>query len=326
MDSEVILDVRNLETIYVIGKERIIRAVDNVSFSVHRGEILGVAGESGCGKSTLAYSLLKLVPPPGIIKGGEINYYGWGNKVNILDLPENMLQRYRWKEVAMVFQAAQSALNPVMKIMGHFLDTGLAHGLTKREIYERARILLKQVRLNENVLDMYPHQLSGGMKQRVIIALALLLSPKVLILDEPTSALDLLTQKNILDLIKEINRKLNLTMIFITHDLSLLAEIATKVMIMYAGKIVEMSPVEDIFYNPRHPYTIGLIKAIPSLTGDISTVKSIPGEVPDLSNPPHGCRFAPRCPYASKICREVEPELENIGDGRYVACHKWEDI
>ncbi len=322
-----IIDVRGLETVYVQSDRRVIKAVDGVSFTIQKGEKLGLAGESGCGKSTLVLSLLNLVPPPGRVRKGEIIYHGGDNPVNILTLSEEKMRHYRWEEVALIFQAAQSALNPVMRIKDHFLDTGSAHRLRRRrEVFKRARSLLKQVRLEENVLDMYPYQLSGGMKQRVIIALSLLLNPKVLILDEPTSALDLLTQKHILDMIKTISEELGLTTIFVSHDISLLAELATRIAIMYAGKIVEVAPVEEIFYRPRHPYSSGLMGAIPSLVGDVSSVKSIPGEVPNLWNPPPGCRFAPRCPYAVDICKEVEPKLEDLGGGSYVLCHRWREI
>lgn len=322
MERDLMMDLKGLETVYEQATSRV-RAVDGVSLSISRGEKLGIAGESGCGKSTLILSLLRLVPPPGRITKGEILYYGWEDSPNILSLPESRMRRYRWEQISIVFQAAQSALNPVMRIGDHFVDTFDAHGIRDRDqAYDRARDLLKRVRLNENVLDMYPHQLSGGMKQRVIIALSLILNPKVLILDEPTSALDLLTQKHILDMIKEIGERLGLTMIFVTHDISLLAEIATRIAIMYAGKIVEIAPVQELFYHPRHPYTIGLMKAIPSLIGDITSVTSISGRVPDLTNPPPGCRFHPRCPHATETCESVEPELENMGNGCYIACHR----
>ena len=327
MSGEALLEVKNLKTVYVHRSGRIVRAVDDVSFSINKGDKLGIAGESGCGKSTLVYSLLRLVPAPGTIADGEIIYYGWDNPTNIVDLPEEKMRHYRWEEVSIVFQAAQSALNPIMKIKDHFFDTASAHGLRdKKEVIERARAFLKELRLEESVLDAYPHQLSGGMKQRVVIAMALILNPKLLILDEPTSALDLLTQKNILDMVKRLGDEFNLTTVFVTHDVSVLAEVASRMAIMYAGKIVEIAPVDDIFYHPKHPYTIGLMNAIPSLTGDIKSVKSIPGEVADLSNPPPGCRFHPRCPYATDLCRKVEPKLENIGDERYVACHKWNNL
>jgi len=326
-NEDIILSVNNLETVYITGKNRSVKAVDNVSFAIRKGEFFGLAGESGCGKSTLVLSLLNLVPPPGKIRKGEIVYYGWGDPVNILTLKRERLRRYRWEQVSMVFQAAQSALNPVAKIKDHFLDTAMAHGLRRRrEIYRRALKLLNMVRLDKSVLDAYPHQLSGGMKQRVIIALSLLLNPKILILDEPTSALDLVTQKYILDMVREIGENLGLTVIFVTHDLSLLAGMMDRIGIMYAGKMVEIAPVEDIFYNPHHPYTSGLMKAIPSLVGDISTVKSIPGDVPNLVNPPPGCRFAPRCPYATDVCRTVEPKLERVDGDKYVACHRWREL
>ena len=327
MKTHLIMDLKDLETVYEQATSRFIRAVDGVSLSISRGEKLGIAGESGCGKSTLVLSLLRLVPPPGRITKGEILYHGWEDSPNILSLPENRMRRYRWEQISMVFQAAQSALNPIIKVGEHFADTCRAHGIRDRDqAYEQSRDLLKRVRLDENVLGAYPHQLSGGMKQRVIIALSLILNPKVLILDEPTSALDLLTQKHILDMIKELGEKLNLTLIFVTHDISLLAEIATRMAIMYAGKIVEIAPVKEMFYHPRHPYTIGLMNAIPSLIGDISSVKSISGRVPDPTNLPPGCRFHPRCAYATRTCKTVEPQLEDLGGGIYVTCHRWREF
>lgn len=324
---DLILEARDLTTAYGTGLG-LVRAVDDVSFTIHKGDRIGIAGESGCGKSTFILSLIRLVPPPGRIIKGEIIYHGFGTPTNILSLPDEKIRRYRWEEMSMVFQGAQSALNPVIKIKEHFIDTIRDHVEPWKtgEVYKRTPELLKGVRLEEKVLDMYPHQLSGGMKQRVSIAISLILNPKMLILDEPTSALDLLTQKHIVDMISDICMSQNLTTIFVTHDVSLLAEVATEIAIMYAGKIVESAPVRDLFHGPKHPYTSALMNAIPSLIGEVDSVRSIPGEVPNLANPPKGCRFHPRCPYAVDICKGVEPSMEATGSESLVACHRWKEF
>lgn len=323
--SNTLLSIEDLRVEYVLSEVLRVKAVNKVSLNVYKGEVLGIVGESGCGKSTLAYSILRLVPPPGRIVGGRIIYYGWNPPKDITSIPEREIRKYRWREVSLIAQAAQSTLNPIMRIGEHFIDTAFAHGEKNKErIIETAKKLLNYVMLDEGILDRYPHELSGGMKQRVIIALSLLLNPKLLILDEPTSALDLITQKCILNMLNRLKQELNLTMIFITHDLSILAEIATRIAVMYAGKIVEIAPVDNIFYDPKHPYTIGLINAIPSIVGDVHKVKSIPGIVPDLISPPPGCLFANRCPYASDICKKVDPPLKDLGGGRYVACHRYD--
>jgi len=322
--NNVLLRIEDLRTEYALSDKISVKAINNVSLNIRKGEVLGVVGESGCGKSTLAYSILKLVPPPGRIVSGKIIYYGWNPAKDIISLSERELQRYRWREVSLIAQAAQSTLNPIMRISEHFIDTAFAHGeKNKNQIIDTAKKLLKQVVLDENILNRYPHELSGGMKQRVIVALSLLLNPKLLILDEPTSALDLITQKCILNMLSRIKNELNLTMMFITHDFSILAEIATRIAVMYAGKVVEVAPIDDIFYNPVHPYTKGLINAIPSIVGDVHKVKSIPGIVPDLISLPPGCLFASRCPYQSDICKREDPPLKRLGGERYVACHRY---
>ena len=315
-----ILSIRDLIVEFDLGRGAL-RAVNRASLDVYPGEVMAVVGESGSGKTTLAFSVLNLVPPPGRITKGEILF----GPMDVLAASPEELRRYRWKEVAMVFQAAQNAMNPVMRIADQMVDTAQAHGkASKGEVLERASELLRLVRLEPSqVLRSYPHELSGGMRQRVIIVLSLLLEPKMLILDEPTTALDVVTQAYILDILTDIREKLGLTMMLLTHDMSIVAKVADRVGVMYAGRIMEVGKIEEIFYDAKHPYTVGLINAAPSLIGDIADKKPIPGSPPDLLNPPPGCPFHPRCAHATDRCQEEEPELKEIGDGRLVACHNW---
>ncbi len=321
--KEPILQIRGL-TIEFRVPRGILRAVDNLDLDVYRGECLGLVGESGCGKSVLAHAILKLTDPNEIIRSGKILFEGR----DVLKFNKKELRRYRWKEVSIVFQGALNSLNPILKVSDHMVDTVLAHEKTdKKSIFKRATKLLSMVRLDsETVLRRYPHELSGGMKQRVISAMALLLDPKLVILDEPTSALDLLTQKFFVKILAEIKREKNITMIFITHDIATVAEIADRVAVMYSGRIVEIGDVEDIFYNPLHPYTKALLSSIPSTTGDVEKFKPIPGLPPDPVNLPPGCRFHPRCPYKIDVCTRILPQLEPVNEGRLIACHRWREI
>jgi peptide/nickel transport system ATP-binding protein len=247
----------------------------------------------------------------------------------VLSLNGGDLRQFRWRECAMVFQSALNALNPVLRVSEHFADTARAHGYMPGQrvaLRERSLKLLSMVRLDpDRVWRSFPHELSGGMRQRVLIALALLLEPQLLILDEPTTALDILTQRNIMDVLKELRSKLGFSMLFISHDLALAAELADRVATVYAGKIIEIGDVRTIFRNPNHPYTIGLIKAVPTLTSDQSTLVSVPGSPPDLIQLPTGCKFHPRCPLASERCIQEEPELVEVKAGHQVACWHWPD-
>lgn len=301
----------------------ILRAVNGVSLEIRQGEIFALVGESGSGKSTLAFALLGLVPPPGHIVGGRVLFRG----TDVLQLNGEALREYRWRDVAMVFQAAQNVLNPVMRVVDHFLDTARDHGVTDaQEVLAWARQLLEMVRLEpDRVLQAYPHELSGGMRQRVAIALSLLLKPRLLILDEPTTALDVVTQAYILEILSDVRRELDLTMLLLTHDMSVVAKVADRVGVLYAGRVMEVGDVETIFYRPRHPYTVGLISAAPSLVGDLDRKRPIPGSPPDLINPPPGCPFAPRCAYATDRCATMPP-LVAVGSGHWVACHHWEEV
>lgn len=317
-----LLEVRQLTLEYPVRRGNL-RALVDLSLSVKRGEVFALVGESGSGKSTFAYALLNLVPSPGRIVSGEI----WVDGFNPLTADPESLRQYRWREVAMVFQAAQNVFNPVMRVMDHFLDTARDHGIGDVQgVLSWARELLEMVRLEpERVLHAYPHELSGGMRQRVAIALSLLLKPRLLILDEPTTALDVVTQAYILEILNDIRQQLDLTMLLLTHDMSVVAKIADRVGVLYAGRLMEVGDVETIFYRPRHPYTVGLINAAPSLVGDLENKRPIPGSPPDLVNPPPGCPFAPRCAYASGRCLEMPP-LQSVGDGHWVACHHWEEV
>jgi len=322
--KEILLDIKGL-TVEYLSNSKIIKAVDNMDLAVYKEDVIGIVGESGCGKSTLAMSILNLIPSPGYIRDGLIIF---DRGINILNLNEEELNRFRWEKISMVFQAAQNTLNPVVKINEQLNDIISAHPNINTSIRERVIELFKLVKLDpERVLNVYPHQLSGGMKQRVAIVMALILEPPLLILDEPTTALDVLTQKQILETLKELHKTKNISMILITHDLSIVAEIAERIAIMYAGKIVELASIDEIFYNSKHPYTKGLLKAAPSIVGDIESLVSIPGSPPDLSSLPKGCRFNDRCPFVKDICKETEqPLLTEVLPDHLVACHRWREI
>jgi len=317
LSSNVLLEVKDLYT-YFYTTKGIVRAVDGVSFKLNKGEVLGIAGESGCGKSTLAYSIIRLVPPPGRIKSGEIYFMG----ENVLKMDrETFRKKVRWKGISMIFQGAMNALNPVYTVGDQIAEVIMIHeGLSKREAYVRVYKLLSLVGIDPRRAHSYPHELSGGMRQRVLIAMALALSPSLVIADEPTTALDVVVQAQIMNLLKKLQRDLKTSIILITHDLSLIAEIADKVAIMYAGKIVEIGTSEQIYYNPQHPYTKGLLAAIPRIRGEITKLEWIPGVPPDLRNPPPGCRFAPRCKFKFEPCDKEEPPIIEIEPEHYVSC------
>ncbi|MFN3267701.1 MAG: ABC transporter ATP-binding protein [Zestosphaera sp.] len=313
--ARTVLEVSNLK-VYYRTLAGIVRAVDDVSLNVNEGEVLGLAGESGCGKSTLGYALLGLVPPPGRIEDGRIVV----DDIEITKLSEGDLRKVRWNKVSMIFQGAMNVLNPVYTVEKQLTEVLTVHkGLTMMEAAKVAANALKQVGLNPEIMKRYPHELSGGMKQRVVIAMALLLKPKLVIADEPTTALDVVIQAQIMNLLKKIKLEEKTSMIFITHDLSLIAEISERIAIMYAGKIVEVGPSEEIFGNPQHPYTQGLLRSIPRLRSK-EKITWIPGVPPDLRRPPLGCRFNPRCPYVMDVCRREEPPMIRLGEDHYVSC------
>ncbi len=313
-----LLRIEGLKT-YFYTLRGIVKAVDDVSFELEKGEVLGIAGESGCGKSTLAWSLLNQVPPPGRIVNGKIILDG---SIDIARLSESEVRKkVRWKRISMVFQGAMNALTPVYTVGYQIAEPLIYHaGMNKEEAIKRAEELLELVGLERRMVDRYPHELSGGQKQRVVIAMALALNPDIVIADEPTTALDVVVQAQILNLLKELQWKIHMSIILITHDLSIIAELADKVAIMYAGKIVEIGSSEHIFLNPQHPYTQALLKAIPRLRGPIEKLIYIPGAPPDLKMPPPGCRFNPRCPFAKDICKKEEPPVIEVEPGHKVAC------
>jgi peptide/nickel transport system ATP-binding protein len=306
------------------------RAVRGVSFDLHRNESIALIGESGCGKTTLGAALLRLLPKSGRVVGGQVVYRRRdGKTVDVLAMSQGEVRRFRWDECAMVFQAALNALNPVLRVWDQMLDTVRAHRpMARDEVRARSERLLRMVQLEpERVLYAYPHELSGGMRQRVLIAMSLLLDPQVIIYDEPTTALDILTQRAIIEVLRSLREKLDFSMIFISHDLPLAAELADRVATMYAGRIIELGDVRQIFYRPRHPYTLGLLKAVPPVVGDLYEIASIPGAPPSLIAPPPGCAFHPRCPYARERCGHDDPPLYDTGEpGHASACHYWQEV
>jgi peptide/nickel transport system ATP-binding protein len=331
--------VRDLYVEYLTPRGPV-QAVTGVSFQIYPGEVFGLAGESGCGKSTIAHTILRVLRPPAIVTGGHILYKG----VDVLEmgeeetqsyraeleaisgqpsaLPRYTLEAFRWAEVAMVFQSAMNSLNPVTRISSQIIDVLMKHQkLSKEQARERAAELMDFVNIEKQRLDAYPHELSGGMRQRAVIAITLALNPSLLIMDEPTTALDVVVQKDILQQIEQLQKRLGFSILFITHDLSLMVETSDRIGIMYAGEIVEMASSKEIFNSPLHPYTQGLLASFPSITGPRVKLMGIPGSPPNLLNPPKGCRFHPRCQSYDGIEREKSPELLEVSPGHWVSCN-----
>ncbi len=319
MDKKIV-EFKNLSISFKID-EGIVRAVNDVSFEVRKGEVLGIVGESGCGKSVTSMSLMRLLPvPPTIYESGSINLNG----VDILSLSEEEMREKRGSEVAIIFQEPMTSLNPVMKIGHQISEVMLIHQkISKSEAKKRAIELINLVGIPraESIFNSYPHELSGGMRQRIMIAIALACNPKVLIADEPTTALDVTIQAQILDLIKNMKSKFDMSIMMITHDLGVIAEMADYVIVMYAGKIVEKAKVLDIFKNPKHPYTIGLMKSKPTFEGSNEKLYSIPGQVPNPMNLPNYCYFYERCDRRKDICKKGIPDLISVGNSHYVSCY-----
>jgi len=324
--TENILDVRGLKT-YFFTEAGVVKAVDGVDFHVKRGEVLGLVGESGCGKSVTSFSVMRLVGVPGKIVEGEIYF----NDQNLLKLPEGSMEAIRGNRMSMIFQQPTSCLNPVFKVGDQISEVLKLHqGLDDKGSRDRGIELLKMVGIPEaeKRFDAYPHELSGGMAQRVMIAMALACTPELLIADEPTTALDVTIQAQILDLLRELQSKLEVSIILITHDLGIVAEMCQRVVVMYAGRVVEEASVEKIFADPRHPYTIGLIGSIPVLGVVKDELDVIPGSVPNLINMPPGCRFAPRCrariEHNLEICTQKEPDLLTVAPDHTARCWLYE--
>ncbi len=321
MPDDVILKVNNISIVYHTPKGNV-QATTGVSFNLSKGEALALIGESGCGKTTLSLSLIRMLPNNAEVVEGEILYSRDGRTRNVLDMQAGELRSFRWDECAMVFQGAQNAFNPVLRIRDQFADTAAAHGKSdKAWVQQRTLELFKLVRLDPHrVFNAYPHELSGGMRQRTLLALGVLLDPQIVILDEPTTALDILTQRAIIDVLKEMQARLGFSIIFISHDLALAAEMADRVATTYAGKIVELGGVDDMFYRPLHPYTLGLLRSVPKLDQGQDELGSIPGDPPNLIHPPPGCKFHPRCPFATDQCKLEEPPLVEYSPGHSAAC------
>jgi oligopeptide/dipeptide ABC transporter ATP-binding protein len=320
--KEFILEVKNLKT-YFYTDAGVVKAVDGVDFKIGHGEVLGLVGESGCGKSVTSFSIMRLVGPPGKIIGGEIIFEGQ----DLVKLSESQMTQIRGNRISMIFQQPQTSLNPVYKVGDQIAEVLQTHGeIKKGQDWVRAVELLKIVGIPdaENKAHAYPHQMSGGQAQRVMIAMALALNPELLIADEPTTALDVTIQAQILDLIRALRTELGTSVILITHDLGVIAEMADNVAVMYAGRIVEQTDVRTLFARPLHPYTQGLIASIPILGTVKDQLEVIPGSVPNLVNLPPGCKFAPRCKarigYGLQICTEFEPELTQVQHGHIVRC------
>ncbi len=317
-----VLKVENLSVRYRVG-EKEIRAVEDVSLSINRGEMLGVVGESGSGKSTLAHAVMRLLPENAYVESGRV----WILGKDVLSMDDAELRRIRWKEFSMVFQRSMSGLSPVHRVGDQLVEAFELHNpdSSRADALSRVREVLRMVNLPDRVLRAYPHELSGGMMQRAMIALALVNSPKFVIFDEATTALDVVTQGQIIDVIKELVEGLSLTGMVITHDMGVVSEMCDRIAVMYAGRIVEIGGKEEVLSNPLHPYTKALISSIPDLLKEGEKLRGIPGNLPDLSEEIVGCPFAPRCPLADEGCFEKTPHLEKIGE-RHVACFKVKDV
>ncbi|QOV18416.1 ABC transporter ATP-binding protein [Blautia liquoris] len=317
--AERLLDVKNLRTEFIREKEWV-TAVNDVSFYIDKGEILGLVGESGCGKSVTSLSVMRLLPPKtSKISGGEVLLNG----DDILKTDKKGMRKIRGHEISMIFQEPMNSLNPCMRISKQIIEAILLHNdISKEEAHKRAFDVLKLVGIPdpEMTLASYPHQLSGGMCQRVMIAMAMSCEPDLLIADEPTTALDVTIQAQILELMENIKEKRNTGILMITHDLGVVAEMCSRVIVMYAGRIVEEAPVKELFASPKHPYTQGLIESVPILGSNVTSLPSIPGSVPDLAAMPEGCKFAPRCRYAMDVCREREPDLTPVWGAEHRRC------
>jgi len=328
LNDSKILRIENLSAVYLVREGSIKAAVD-INLDMEEGTITAIVGESASGKSTILEAMTRSLPPNGRIIGGNVFYRrDNGDYVNLMEIKEEELRKLRWSEIALVPQAAQNALNPTIRIFDHFVDTVEDHGYNwkTKEIWDKASNLLDMIGLDGNrVLRSFPHELSGGMRQRTLIALSLLFDPRILILDEPTSALDVLTQARLIRVLDEIHSKLKITMIFVTHDLPVAAELADYMSVIYGGNLMERGRTEDVIGDPKHPYTKALVSSLMSVVGSIEKIKPIPGEPPSLLNPPKGCVFHPRCPFKMDRCSKESPPLFKIDEDHYVRCWLYEE-
>lgn len=317
-----LLDIRDLSVTYAT-RSGTLRAVDGVSMSLETGEHLGLIGESGSGKSTIARAIMRVLPGNARTTSGE----AWFQQRDLLRLSEKDMRRTRWRHISMVPQASLDALDPVYRVGDQLVETlRLRGGLDRLSARQRAAELFALVGLTRDRLDQYPHEFSGGMRQRSVIAMALALSPEVLIADEPVTALDVIVQRQVLELLRDLQQRLSLSVVMITHDVAVVAEMCDRVAVMYAGRIVERSSITDFFQRPFHPYTLGLQNAYPNLAAPERTLVSIEGYPPDLVAPPPGCRFAGRCPFAMETCLVSEPPLIEVDQDHAAACHRWQDV
>ena len=312
-----ILSVEDL-TMHYTTRKGDVSAVNNVSFTLREGQSLGLVGESGCGKTSIAISLLKLLPDNAKIKGGHI----WMGDTDLVPLKDEEMRRFRWKRISMVFQAAMNSLNPVHKVGDQIIEAMDQHlGVqTVEQSRQRVTELFDLVGIDPAMIDRYPHEFSGGMRQRAVIAMALSCNPDIIIADEPTTALDVIVQDRVLRKLELVQRTLNMAMIYISHDIAVIAEVSDRIGVMYAGNMVELATAVDIFERPLHPYTYALMSAFPSIKGPKKELKTLPGEPPDLLDPPPGCRFHPRCPYATEICQQEAPPFKEHGGEHLAAC------
>ena len=312
-----ILSVDDLKMYYTVRQGEI-RAVDGVSFSLDHGGSLGLVGESGCGKTSIAISLLRLLPDNGQIKGGHV----WFDGMDLVTLPDDQMRKVRWDRISMVFQAAMNSLNPVYRVGDQIIEAMQAHmeSITETEARERVAELFDLVGLQPTFMDRYPHEFSGGMRQRAVIAMALSCNPDIIIADEPTTALDVIVQDRVLRKLEEIQQRLDMALIYISHDIAVIAEVSDRIGVMYAGHMAEIADSVDIFERALHPYTHALVGAFPSIKGEKKELKTLPGEPPDLLDPPSGCRFHPRCPRALDVCQEEQPPFRDYGGGHLAAC------
>ncbi|EGA67441.1 ABC transporter ATP-binding protein [Vibrio brasiliensis] len=312
-----LLEINNLCVDYV-SPNGVARAVNNVSLSIAPGETLGIAGESGCGKSTLAFAISRLHKAPALISEGEIIYNGQ----DVLKMNDRQLRKFRWNDVSVVFQSAMNSLNPVITIGEQLTDVILAHRkIPYKQAHERAVELLNIVGIHGDRMASFPHQLSGGMRQRVVIAVALALEPKLIIMDEPTTALDVVVEREILNELYELKSKFGFSILFISHDLSLMGEIADRIGVMYAGNLIELGDAQKVFGDPQHPYTKGLISSFPTIHGPKERLYGIPGNPVNLLQIPQGCNFQERCNECFAQCKQTEPSLAQVNNGNLVSCH-----